>query len=172
MSQYTIEPAREEDIGKLAFIELAAAALFPDDVISPEERASVVPLEQLVDARLQGRLWVALTQLNEPVGFIIVEPEADAGFIVELDVLPEHQGRGLGRALIQCVVRWAQKEGLSRITLTTFSEVPWNAPFHERLGFSRIERSQITEGLIRKLDDEMHRGLHGRVAIELLIDSI
>ena len=171
MSQYTIEPAREDDIGKLASIERAAAALFPDDVISPKERASVVPLEQLVDARLLGRLWVALTQMNEPVGFIIVAPEADAGFIVEVDVLPEHQGRGLGRALIRCVVRWARKEGLSRITLITFSEVSWNAPLYERLGFCRIERSRLPGALARRLDDEMHRGLRGRVAMELLIDS-
>ena len=71
MIQYTIEQAREQDLVKLASIERAAAALFPNSVITPEERDSVVPIEQLVEARLQGRLWVALTQQREPVGFII-----------------------------------------------------------------------------------------------------
>ncbi|HBC57008.1 MAG TPA: N-acetyltransferase [Gammaproteobacteria bacterium] len=171
MIQYTIEQAREQDLVKLASIERAAAALFPNSVITPEERDSVVPIEQLVEARLQGRLWVALTQQREPVGFIIAALEHGSGFIVEVNVLPDHQGRGLGRALIQSVVKWACKEGLSRVTLTTFSEVPWNAPFYERLGFCRIDRSQLTAELARKLDDEKHRGLRGRVAMERIIDA-
>lgn len=172
MAQYTIEQARNEDLVKLASIERAAAMMFPDQVITPEERVSVVPLGQLVEAMQQGRLWVALTQEQQPVGFIIVAPEGDTAFIVEVDVLPEHQGRGLGRALIQRVVRWARTEGLRRVTLTTFSDVPWNAPFYERLGFCRIDRSQLTVELARKLDDEKHRGLRGRVAMELIIESM
>ncbi|MDF1693331.1 MAG: GNAT family N-acetyltransferase [Zhongshania sp.] len=172
MNQYTIEKAREEDLVKLASIERSAARLFPDHVITPEERVSVVPLGQLVEAMQQGRLWVALTQEQQPVGFIIVVREADTAFIVEVDVLPEHQVRGLGRALIQRVVCWARKEGLPRVTLTTFSDVPWNAPFYERLGFCRIDRSQLTVELARKLDDEKHRGLRGRIAMELHIESM
>jgi GNAT superfamily N-acetyltransferase len=166
-----IVQAREEDLAKLAPIERAAAKLFPDHVITPEERASVVPLCQLAEARQHGRLWIALTEERQPVGFIVVVREGDTAFIVEVDVLPEHQGRGLGRALIQRVVHWGREEGLPRVTLTTFSDVPWNAPFYERLGFRRIDRSQLTMELTRKLDDEKNRGLRGRVAMEPLIDS-
>lgn len=172
MTQYTIGLAREEDLGKLAAIERAAAKLFPDHVITPEERAGVVPLSQLTEASQHGRLWIALAQERQPVGFIVVVRVADTAFIVEVDVRPEHQGRGLGRALIQRVVCWVRKEGLPRVTLTTFSDVPWNAPFYERLGFCRTDRRQLTVELVRKLDEEKHRGLRGRVAMELLIDPM
>ena len=172
MNQYTIASAREHDLGKLSAIERAAAMQFPDHLITPKERVSVVPLSQLVEARENGRLWVALTWEQQPVGFIIVALEADAGFIVEVDVLPDHQGRGLGRALIQEVVDWAREKGLHRVTLTTFSDVPWNAPFYERLGFCRIDRNQLTKDFTRKLDDEERRGLRGRVAMELLIEGL
>ncbi|MCG8382016.1 MAG: GNAT family N-acetyltransferase [Gammaproteobacteria bacterium] len=171
MSQYTIEPAREEDISKLASIERAAAALFPDDVISPEARASVVPLELLIEARLQGCLWVALTPQQEPVGFIMAALEDGVGFIVEVDVLPHYQGRGLGRALIQRVGKWAHTEGLSRVTLTTFSKVRWNAPFYQRLGFKKIATDELTPEFASKLANEGRRGLKERVAMELLLAS-
>ncbi len=170
--QYRIELAREEDLGKLASIERAAAKRFPDAVITPEIRASVVPLEQLVQALQGGRLWVALTQSLQPVGFIIAELENKSVFILEVDVLPEHQGKGLGRALIQTVIRWTQKQGLPRVTLTTFGDVPWNAPFYERLGFCRLEKDQMTAELARKLDEERNRGLRERVAMALTIDPL
>jgi hypothetical protein len=35
------------------------------------------------------------------------------------------------------------------VTLTTFRDVPWNAPFYTRLGFSNAER-QATGGLAAK----------------------
>lgn len=111
MTQYTIEPARDCNLEKLAFIERVAAASFPDHLIKPEERASVVSLGQLVKAMQQGCLWVALTQERQTVGFILAALEDNAAFIVEVDVLPEHQGKGLGRALIQQVVEWACMNG-------------------------------------------------------------
>jgi len=30
---------------------------------------------------------------------------------------------------------WAETKRLAGLTLTTFAEVPWNAPYYDRLGF-------------------------------------
>ena len=38
-------------------------------------------------------------------------------------------------ALIEHVAGWARAHGSPALTLTTFTEVPWNAPYYERLGF-------------------------------------
>ena len=32
----------------------------------------------------------------------------------------------------------ANNRGLSAVTLTTFCDIPWNAPYYERLGFSEL----------------------------------
>ena len=47
------------------------------------------------------------------------------------------QGKGIGRRLIACVADRPAK-GLASLTLTTFRDVPWNAPFYARLGFEMI----------------------------------
>ena len=33
------------------------------------------------------------------------------------------------------------------VTLTTFRDVPWNAPYYERLGFRTLAADEITPGL-------------------------
>ena len=106
--KYIIELARSEHLDMLPEIELAAAALFPNDVITSEIRASIVPREQLIVAQMEDRLWVAVTSRGTPVGFAIALPEYNCAFLHEIDVHPAHQRRGLGRRLIQEVVNWAQ----------------------------------------------------------------
>ena len=34
---------------------------------------------------------------------------------------------------------WARSHGYGAVTLTTYRDVPWNAPFYERLGFSVLD---------------------------------
>jgi GNAT superfamily N-acetyltransferase len=51
-----------------------------------------------------------------------------------MDVLPEHAGQGLGAALIEAVCSWAHTRGFDAVTLSTFRDVPWNAPFYTRHG--------------------------------------
>lgn len=45
------------------------------------------------------------------------------------------------------------------LTLTTYANVPWNAPYYERLGFRIMTVDQITEGLRRIREHEQARGL-------------
>ena len=50
-------------------------------------------------------------------------------------------------ALIEQAVAWAGQRGLGAVTLTTFTDVPWNAPYYERLGFRRLSGDELTPGL-------------------------
>jgi predicted N-acetyltransferase YhbS len=52
-----------------------------------------------------------------------------------VSVHPAAAGRGLGRALIEAAAEQARARGEDRVTLTTFADVPWNAPYYQRLGF-------------------------------------
>jgi len=171
VNQYRIELARTEDIALLPAIERAAATLFPDSLLPPEARNSVVPLDELTEAQAQQRLWVALSPSGEPVGFAIVASGINTAFLAEIDVHPDHQKQGLGRRLVEAAIGWAETQGYSRLTLTTFNDLPWNAPFYERLGFCRIKPDKLTDDLARKLDEENRSGLQSRVAMELIFNS-
>ncbi len=71
---------------------------------------------------------------GQPIGFILTEPLDDALFIVEVAVHQDWQHQGIGRMLLKQVIEGAQQMGYPAVTLTTFREVPWNAPFYTRLG--------------------------------------
>ncbi|MGH7288256.1 MAG: hypothetical protein ACREI8_09600, partial [Myxococcota bacterium] len=70
---YAIEPARAEELAKLARIERAANALFADAGHPELAVAEVTALEELAHALAAGLLWVARAGDGEPVGFALVE---------------------------------------------------------------------------------------------------
>ena len=49
--------------------------------------------------------------------------------------------------------------GLKSVTLTTFANIPWNAPYYERCGFRRLSADELTPGLLRIGREEAERGL-------------
>ena len=67
--------------------------------------------------------------------------------------------RGLGAALLDHAATGAQRHGLAALTLTTFTDVPWNAPYYERLGFRHLCDIELTPGLRAVRAREAKRGL-------------
>jgi GNAT superfamily N-acetyltransferase len=153
---YEIVPARLKDIPILPSIELAAATLLvgyaPQSTLA--ETSSQAELE---DAQKNGRLFVVLRN-DVPVGFAHVEVlEPNIAHLSEIDVHPEHAGRGLGRRLVSAVCDWATAAGCESLTLTTFSDVPFNMPFYARLGFEVIPFEELSPALLSVLRDETRR---------------
>ncbi len=52
----------------------------------------------------------------------------------------------------------ALREGVPALTLTTFTEVPWNAPYYARCGFRLLDDAELTPGL-REI--RAHEAAHG-----------
>ena len=106
---------------------------------------------------------------DKPVGFILAEAHPSSLFVVELSVDLEWQGKGIGRQLIACVADHARKRGLTALTLTTFRDVPWNAPFYAKLGFEYI--AELTPELREKREEEAAHGLayNSRCAMRLAL---
>src|SRR5690606_28430341 len=50
-------------------------------------------------------------------------------------VHPSRMRRGIGGRLVEAVLDHARAAGAPAVTLTTFRDVPWNAPWYERHGF-------------------------------------
>jgi hypothetical protein len=57
------------------------------------------------------------------------------------------------------VCRAAAEEGYRRITLTTFVDVAWNAPFYRRAGFFELRGDDIGPALRELLVEEARWGL-------------
>ncbi|MGK8541520.1 GNAT family N-acetyltransferase [Enterobacter cloacae] len=153
----TVRPTRPGDVTALPAIERAAGERFRD---YPElawlAEGDVISAEQHLDYAERGLSWLALAN-DQPVGFILAELHVSSLFIVELSVHLDWQGKGIGRRLIACVADQARKRGLASLTLTTFRDVPWNAPFYARLGFEMI--TTLTPELREKREEETAHGL-------------
>lgn len=155
---YSIVLARSEHLTAVADIESRAGVLFHGpayDGISDD----TVPLNEFIAGLLGGYWWMALAA-EIPVGFALIKmltPEHP--HLEELDVLPEHGRRGLGTALLRTVQSWVAGSGHREISLTTFRDVPWNAPFYTRCGFEEVPPAEVRPELRTVIARETARGL-------------
>jgi len=67
-----------------------------------------------------------------------------------------HQRQGIGTLLM---ARLQQMAGDLPVTLTTFRDVAWNAPFYAALGFEILPESALSDRLRRILLDEAAHGI-------------
>ena len=149
-------PTTAHDVACLPAIERAAGQRFR---ALPElawlADGDVISVEQHRDYVEQGLSWLALAA-DRPVGFLLTEAHPLSLFIVELSVDLDWQGKGIGRQLIARAAEHARKKGLASLTLTTFRDVPWNAPFYARLGFEKM--TTLTPELRQKREEEAAHG--------------
>lgn len=151
--QYRVVPASAAHTALLPRIEQSAATLFGDAV--PSELLEHVTLESVFRAAQQdGTLWVALGPHDEPIGFVRVVVTGVRVHLAELDVLPNHGRRGVGTALVQAVEGWARSNGFSEITLTTYRDLPWNAPFYARMGFTVVPDTEWDADMRDRFEEE------------------
>jgi ribosomal protein S18 acetylase RimI-like enzyme len=86
-----------------------------------------------------------------PVGFVQVIEVDGWAHLEQVSVLPEFGRRGIGRRLVDAAAEAARERGYRELTLRTFVEVPWNAPFYLSCGFVVTEpASEFHRGLVRE----------------------
>ena len=165
-----IRSARQEDLPALREIERASGQRYRDfglNHVADDEPASI---ETLLPYARAGRAWVAANPADEPLGYILVDEIDGAAHIEQVSVLPDHQGRGLGRALLDRVRLWALETGRTSITLTPFEHIPWNRPLYEHLGFRVLSEDEIGPGLRAKRATEASNGLDPATRVVMLLD--
>jgi GNAT superfamily N-acetyltransferase len=143
-----IRAGRAREFDRLQEIERKAGLCFRDlgmDEIADDEPPSAECLRGYADA---GGLWVATAASDgPPVAYVLSEPVDGCLHIEQLSVHPDSARRGIGRALLEHQAERAAADGLPALTLTTFADVPWNAPYYARLGFRTLAAPQLTPGL-------------------------
>jgi ribosomal protein S18 acetylase RimI-like enzyme len=67
-------------------------------------------------------------------GALLLESKPDSIYIHEVQISPQHQGRGIGGAVVQWVIEQAASRGVA-VTLSVLEVNPRARQLYERLGF-------------------------------------
>jgi len=136
--------ARPQEFGQLREIEHASDQLFA--------QVGIGPFPESDEENHLDQAAIVLVSGDPPIGFACVEIVDGVAHLWQLSVHPSESRRGRGSALVTSVCDWATSQGLEAVTLTTFRDVSWNAPFYERMGFRALD--DLTPGLSAIRDHE------------------
>lgn len=155
----TFRFAEPRDANAIREIEFEAAQRFFSVGMAGIADAPPMALE-IIERKIAAREIIAAVAADSYcVGFVMFEPQPARIYVQELDVLTSHAGQRIGAALIEQVARITRERGLTQLVLSTFREVPWNAPYYRRLGFRDIEEAELDTALIARRDAHIARGL-------------
>lgn len=168
---YPSRPQDEADLAAIAHIEeparfdpsVRAAENGDEDIIEGIETTSDRLYESVglwplpasppeLRAAEAARTRCTLVAGRPAVGFCRVEVLDGHAHVGQVSVLPEVGGLGIGTELMEEACRWAFREGYGPVTLTTFTDPPFNAPWYRRLGFDPMappygpELSEVVAG--------------------------
>lgn len=154
-----IRPARPEDLAILPAVEASAATTFlaapglawlaESEAISADRHIELLENGITLVAEVDGAI----------VGFVCSEPLGDNLHIRELSVRHASQGKGIGLSLLEELASRAVAAGWPRLSLTTFRDLAWNAPFYARLGFEEPHGDALSAELRAQLRREAEHGL-------------
>jgi GNAT superfamily N-acetyltransferase len=153
-----IRAAIPDDLAHLQVIQIAAGVGFRDLDMADIAEHPPPSLPALVSQQEAGHLWAAVDRHDQPIAFVMIDNLDECAHIEQVSVHPDHARRGIGRILIDHVGSWAEGQGLSALTLTTFRTVPWNAPYYQRLRFKELTEDP-TPGLAAIIAAETAFGL-------------
>ncbi|MDF2555255.1 MAG: family N-acetyltransferase [Microbacterium sp.] len=132
-----VRPATAADDQATEQIEIAADALLVDRFgaadwppPTPAHERAATPGFVLVAEHIDDEDEAPLV-----VGFVHVLEIDGHAHLEQLSVLPAFGRRGIGRQLVDAALAEARRRGHTEITLRTYIEVPWNAPFYASCGF-------------------------------------
>jgi GNAT superfamily N-acetyltransferase len=143
-----------------------------DDIVAPTVLAAAAD---------EGRLWVAVVLVGratgpasgdgDMVGFALAETIDGRAHLAQLSVRLVAQGQGVGRRLLAAVVDWARRQASDSLTLCTFTDVAWNRPLYEHLGFVVLDPDRWTPGLraVFEADAGLGLDLSRRVVMALAV---
>lgn len=136
----TVRPATPQDFA--AIRELTCAAYVQSGHVAPEspyaqDLADIISREAgLYVAEVDGRI-VGSVNIAPPGSEMAQVAYDDEGEFRMLAVDPAHQGRGIGRALVQHILEVARGQGLGGVAITTMPSMTAAQAMYETMGFHR-----------------------------------
>ena len=161
-------PARPDEIETIRALERASAQRFVGliDALAADEPS---PATVLAIRIADGGLIVAVED-GTIVGFAMFRRVEARAYVEQLDVLPAFAGRAIGAALLDAAAEQARAAGLDGLSLSTFRDVPWNAPYYRRLGFVEVADGALTPGMLGIREEHIRRGLDEEARVFMVRD--
>ncbi|OFI39633.1 hypothetical protein BIU82_00760 [Arthrobacter sp. SW1] len=131
---HQIRAAGPSDFACLPAIEDASDTLLAAALAGPDG-GPVPSLPAVTGVPHSTASLCVLVAGNPPHAFARLEEVDGQVHLEQLSVHPAHVRQGLGRALVEAALGWARERGYGRMTLSTYRDVPFNAPFYARCGF-------------------------------------
>jgi len=125
------------------------------DVVEAEPET----IEALAQYAADGRAWVSTDDNDVPVGYAIVDVVDGLAHLEQLSVAPDHGRQGHGAALLAQVAHWAKQHSYEAVTLTTFVDIPFNAPYYAKHGYTVIADAGLGPELRALRNHEAELGL-------------
>ncbi|RRD47232.1 GNAT family N-acetyltransferase, partial [Arachnia propionica] len=157
-----IRPAVPDDLLRIIEVERAADAMFTTVGLSVVVDAPQTTAEDHAPAQEAGRLLVACAEEHGVVGFIRVDLVDGQAHLEQVSVHPAAAGHGIGAQLMAAAEEWAVDRGLTRVTLCTYRDVPWNAPYYQRLGWEVLPDDALGPELSALRRHERELGLEAQ----------
>lgn len=151
-----IRPARADEIERVREIERTSASRFLGTELASIADDEPTDAATLAERIAKDGLLVAEDE-GSPVAFVMFREAEGCAYVEQIDVLPSHERRGIGAALLDAAAQAARERGWSALTLSTFRDVPFNAPYYRRLGFAEV--SELTSGMEQIRREHEARGL-------------
>lgn len=155
----SIRPVDIDELPLLQDIERAAGQCFRDIGMPEIAEDEPLPTGELARYRRNGLAWVAVDAADTPVAYLIAERVDGNLHVEQVSVHPDQARRAVGRALLDHLAHHAAAAGVPALTLTTFADVPWNAPYYARLGFRPLDDGELGPGLREIRRSEAAHGL-------------
>jgi ribosomal protein S18 acetylase RimI-like enzyme len=139
---YRIERGAPTQAPRLQQIELAAGTRFRDIGMADVAEGEPTPNAILEDRAAAGQLYVAVDDEGAIAGFLIWSEKDGLAYIEEVSVHPHHARHRLAARMIDRLADDIRNR-LPALSLATFRDVPWNAPYYARLGFVELPQHKV-----------------------------
>ena len=139
MSDFSIRLARPEDAEAFHAVEDDAARLLANE---PSLAGIPVPPSRSAEeyrGMIAQRHCLSAVNGDAVVGFAATRRHSRELHLHELSVASAFQRKRIGATLLNALKIDARNSGIRAITLHTYRDIPWNAPFYARHGFEIIQ---------------------------------
>ena len=129
-----IRECREDEAGEILAIVNAAAEAYRGVIPAGRWREPYMPAQELDAEIAAGVAFWGYDDGGELLGIMGIQPVRDVDLIRHAYVLPEHQGRGIGGALLNHFRAGSRR----RMLIGTWAAARWAIAFYRRNGFSLV----------------------------------
>jgi GNAT superfamily N-acetyltransferase len=132
-----IRPAVAADVTTMTRIVRDAYAIYIERIGKPPG-----PVLDDYERRVREHTAWVLIDGGEIVGVLVLLPADDYLLLDNVAIDPHHQGKGIGRALIDFAEQQARRSGYSEIRLYTHQKMHENIAMYPRLGYEETGRGE------------------------------